>query len=294
MVSPVANGDPSGQNSRQPVGRAFRSPGSRRRNPGGSRPTGERGDHRLASTRRRMPPRRTSIQAGRSFRAAWASTPRGTWWAGRSSRRENGRNRATMDLGAGDKQPPARTAHDRCGERNAPLRLETPVCRSPDGRGQDPAPTPARMFIPSPEPALLLAYHPIPVPGAGHHRLGKSLPISLVALDPLFPGSGGLVAGPVHGGILRAPGVGPEPIPRWDVQFGGLEDYRKDSTSPHITHRILAGKPLAGFRATPDRRIIVLCGMIVSVIRFNNPLLHRQSSLRKRRLGENRGFRPSF
>ncbi len=39
--------------------------------------------------------------------------------------------------------------------------------------------------------------------------------------------------------------------------------------------RGLAGKPLAGFRATPDRRIIVLYGMIVSVIRFNNPLLHR-------------------
>ena len=55
---------------------------------------------------------------------------------------------------------------------------------------------------------------PVPVPGAGHHPLGKSLPISLVALDPLFPGSGVLVAGPVHGGIPRAPGVGPEPIPR--------------------------------------------------------------------------------
>ena len=50
--------------------------------------------------------------------------------------RRNGRNRVTMDLEAGDKQPPARTAHDRCGERNAPLRLATPVCRSPDGRGQ--------------------------------------------------------------------------------------------------------------------------------------------------------------
>ena len=58
--------------------------------------------------------------------------------------------------------------------------------------------------------------------------------------------------------------------------------------------RSLAGKPLAGFRATPDRRIIVLCDMIVSVIRFKHPLLHRQSSLRKRRLGENRGFRPGF
>ena len=58
--------------------------------------------------------------------------------------------------------------------------------------------------------------------------------------------------------------------------------------------RSLAGKPLAGFRATPIRRIPVLYGMVVHVIRFNNQLLHRQSTLRKRRLGENRGFRPSF
>ena len=56
----------------------------------------------------------------------------------------------------------------------------------------------------------------------------------------------------------------------------------------------LAGKPLAGFRATPSRRIPVLYGMIVPVIRFKNPLLHRQSSLRKRRLWGNLGFRPSF
>ena len=82
------------------------------------------------------------------------------------------------------------------------------------------------------------------------------------------------------------------------TQGGDLEEgeclempgYRRCERQP----RGLAGKPLAGFRATPDRRIIVLCGMIVSVIRFKNPLLHRQSSLRKRRLGENRGFRPSF
>ena len=74
---------------------------------------------------------------------------------------------------------------------------------------------------------------------------------------------------------------------------------RKIPTSMTISQRnwwprSLAGKPLAGFRATPDRRIIVLFGMIMSVIRFKNPQLHRQSSLRKRRLGENRGFRPSF
>ena len=52
--------------------------------------------------------------------------------------------------------------------------------------------------------------------------------------------------------------------------------------------RSLAGKPLAGFRATPCRRIPVLYGMTVSVIRFKNPLLHVQPTLRKRRLGENR------
>ena len=58
--------------------------------------------------------------------------------------------------------------------------------------------------------------------------------------------------------------------------------------------RSLAGKPLAGFRATPSRRIPVLYGMVVYAIRFNNQLLHRQPTLRKRRLGENWGFRPSF
>ena len=58
--------------------------------------------------------------------------------------------------------------------------------------------------------------------------------------------------------------------------------------------RSLAGKPLAGFRATPSRRIPVLYGMVVYAIRFNNQLLQRQPTLRKRRLGENRGFRPSF
>ena len=38
--------------------------------------------------------------------------------------------------------------------------------------------------------------------------------------------------------------------------------------------RSLAGKPLAGFRATPDRRIIVLYGMTIYVIRVNDPLVH--------------------
>ena len=76
------------------------------------------------------------------------------------------------------------------------------------------------------------------------------------------------------------------------TQSGSACLYR--GTAKIMGARSLAGKPLAGFRATPSRRIIVLCDMIVSVIRFKNPLLHRQSSLRKRRLGENRGFRPSF
>ena len=63
---------------------------------------------------------------------------------------------------------------------------------------------------------------------------------------------------------------------------------------PYAGPRSLAGKPLAEFRATPSRRIPVLYGMVVYAIRFNNQLLHRQPTLRKRRLGENRGFRPSF
>ena len=48
------------------------------------------------------------------------------------------------------------------------------------------------------------------------------------------------------------------------------------------TPRSLAGKPLAGFRATPSRRIPVLYGMVMYIIRVKNPLLHRQSTLRKR------------
>ena len=71
-----------------------------------------------------------------------------------------------------------------------------------------------------------------------------------------------------------------------------IYDARREPTD--YCPRSLAGKPLAGFRATPIRRIPVLYGMVVYVIRFNNQLLHRQPTLRKRRLGENRGFRPSF
>ena len=70
--------------------------------------------------------------------------------------------------------------------------------------------------------------------------------------------------------------------------------YTDEASAYQGIPRSLAGKPLAGFRATPSRRIPVLYGMVVYAIRFNNQLLHRQPTLRKRRLGENRGFRPSF
>ena len=70
--------------------------------------------------------------------------------------------------------------------------------------------------------------------------------------------------------------------------------YRPTAGTREGPPRSLAGKPLAGFRATPSRRIPVLYGMVVYAIRFNNQLLHRQPTLRKRRLGENWGFRPSF
>ena len=63
---------------------------------------------------------------------------------------------------------------------------------------------------------------------------------------------------------------------------------------PYSRPRSLAEKPLAGFRATPSRRIPVLYGMVMYIIRVKNPLLHRQSTLRKRRVGENWGSRPDF
>ena len=49
-----------------------------------------------------------------------------------------------------------------------------------------------------------------------------------------------------------------------------------------------------GFALRQADVFLVLYGMVVYAIRFNNQLLHRQSTLGKRRLGENRGFRPSF
>ena len=64
-----------------------------------------------------------------------------------------------------------------------------------------------------------------------------------------------------------------------DAIGGGIcrgSDKRECKTATQSeAPRGLAGKPLAGFRATPIRRIPVLCGMIVYVIHFNNQLLHR-------------------
>ena len=61
------------------------------------------------------------------------------------------------------------------------------------------------------------------------------------------------------------------------VRFGRLPSSSGTPVlSPVVrsTPRSLAGKPLAGFRATPDRRIIVLYGMTIYVIRVNDPLVH--------------------
>ena len=58
--------------------------------------------------------------------------------------------------------------------------------------------------------------------------------------------------------------------------------------------RSLAGKPLAGFRATPSRRIPVLYGMVVYVIRFNNQLLHRQPTVKKTTAWGESGFPSEF
>ena len=69
---------------------------------------------------------------------------------------------------------------------------------------------------------------------------------------------------------------------------GSVLALRRTHLMGRMEPRSLAGKPLAGFRATPSRRNPVLYGMVVYAMSFKNPLLHRQSTLRKRRLGENR------
>ena len=80
-----------------------------------------------------------------------------------------------------------------------------------------------------------------------------------------------------------------EPVPGMLISWA-VHQFAWGEPAP----RSLAGKPLAGFRATPSRRITVLYGMVVYVLRVTTPLLHRQSTLRKRRLGENRSSRPDF
>ena len=55
------------------------------------------------------------------------------------------------------------------------------------------------------------------------------------------------------------------------VSDSGLISIRNRVMHP----RSLAGKPLAGFRATPSRRNPVLYGMVVYAIRFTHPLLYR-------------------
>ena len=58
-----------------------------------------------------------------------------------------------------------------------------------------------------------------------------------------------------------------DPAPLFDLHYLRI--------SPWLWFRSLAGKPLAGFRATPDRRITSSNDIIVYVIRFTNLLLHR-------------------
>ena len=53
-----------------------------------------------------------------------------------------------------------------------------------------------------------------------------------------------------------------------------LDELLKVNLGQRAT-RSLAGKPLAGFRATPSRRNPVLYGMVVYAIRFTHPLLYR-------------------
>ena len=52
----------------------------------------------------------------------------------------------------------------------------------------------------------------------------------------------------------------------------GPDIHKHPSLTRRCNTRSLAGKPLAGFRTTPSRRITVVYGMIVYAIRFNNLL----------------------
>ena len=54
--------------------------------------------------------------------------------------------------------------------------------------------------------------------------------------------------------------------------------------------RSLAGKPLAGFRATPSRRITVLYGMVVYILRFTTPLLTSPIDVKKTTAWGESGF----
>ena len=57
--------------------------------------------------------------------------------------------------------------------------------------------------------------------------------------------------------------------------FDLIHAFEDSSGRVIVGPRSLAGKPLAGFRATPSRGNPVLYGMVVYAIRFKNPLLHR-------------------
>ena len=85
-------------------------------------------------------------------------------------------------------------------------------------------------------------------------------------------------------------------LARWTARIGLGEQI---VTTKTLRRRVFAlevwpESHWPGFALRPSRRIPVSYGMVVYAIHFNNQLLHRQPTLRKRRLGENRGFRPSF
>ena len=63
---------------------------------------------------------------------------------------------------------------------------------------------------------------------------------------------------------------------------------------PHWYARSLAGKPLAGFRATPSRRIPVLNGMVVYAIRFKSPLFTSTIDVKKTTAWGESGFPATF
>ena len=155
---------------------------------------------------------------------------------------------------------------------------------------------PGPRAVPSVSSVLILPPGPI----VDRHRRPQER-LQAARRPPAYPNQARIIAPvtPSHPSAVLTPSTC---MNRWIRAKGGMAQSRMarlaasagDVRTGASCPRSLAGKPLVGFRATTGIRIAILYGMVMYIIRVNNPLLHRLSTSRKRRLGENRGSRPDF